>query len=244
MISITLTATDLTTVEKAADLAVKWPITVGFFVILLAVMLSLRWVATVGWPRWQAETEARRVAIVEEAAKTRQHMADLLKQKDEQAAAAVRSVIDVESSKQKAIVDGIGAKVDAVATTTRDVHAKVSGIHELVQRLAAQKGVVLILLLCFGAGAGGAAAWSAVSPYTDYEAAATADPILDVSTKDKPQCTRDADCPPPQYCSGGVCCRNALSKDPRCRRPASPHSGDVFRDAVEPATVDRWFTAL
>lgn len=275
-----LAGTDLSTVEKAADLAVKWPITVGFFVILIAVLLSIRWVATVGWPRWQQEQEVRRVAedarrkaIVDEAERTRQHMTDLLKQKDDQAAATLRSVTDVEAAKQKAIVDGIGAKVDAVATATagvarevvvveataRDitgkvesvhvkveaVHAKVSGIHDLVQRLLAQKGVaVLLLVIGLGAALGGVSSWD-----RGGERAGEAAPLPGK------QCQRDSDCPAPQYCAGGVCCRNANGR--RCRPrseptgptfASQPRSGDVFRDDVSMPQVvvgfDRWTAAM
>ncbi len=197
--------------DKAAEYAVRWPITAGFFAILLAIAYSTRWVATVGWPKWQEAQKERAALMSAEAERTRAHLSAVLAQRGTEAESAVRSVQELEAVKQRAIVDGIGSKVDVVSGQVKEVDSKVSLLHEAFKALT--KTPILALLVFVLATASYAVVWAVLTGR---------------------ECTKDSDCVRPAYCcSGGTCCRNTAHKDSPAVpvvQVSSPFSGESYRD--------------
>jgi len=211
-----MTGTDVSFAREVADYAIKWPITVELFALLLAISYALRWVAKEGWPKWQEAQEKRQAATVAEAEKTRAHMTAVLAARGAEAEAAVRNVQELEALKQKAIVDGVSAKVAAVHDKVGEVHAKVSDIHGIVQRLAGKGALALLIVLL-----------SAATALCGYRVAQY------ITIRTNKQCTQDSDCrEPKQYCcSNGTCCRNASNNAVASQPHSSGASAREYSEA-------------
>lgn len=260
---------------SSIDLALKhaegWPITVGFFSLVIIIAAAFYWLLFRFYPSWQAAQAQRAANMTAEAEKTRQHMSEVLNARGAEASKDV-----------KAIADAIGIKVDHMAKDCADVeamtreltgkfsevHTKVSGIHDLVRAMASKTGVVAALLI-LGGTMGYMGAWSCMPVRRGVAAAAgvatatpSPTPCSAAGQEQQKQCTRNTDCPAPQYCSGGYCVRNAASnvpkpesgtgagqgqgpgpkKQPDSQATSQPHGGDLYRDygegGVESYTVE------
>lgn len=94
------------------------------------VYVAVKW----GIPAWREESKANR-----------EHLADLVAKRGKEALEDVAATRELEATKQKAIVDKIGTRVD-------EVHARVSATHETIQRIAMKIGAGVLLLFSYGAG--------------------------------------------------------------------------------------------
>jgi hypothetical protein len=133
--------------DRIVNDAEKWPMTVGFFLMLGAIGYLIRWLITTFWPQWQDAQQKRAENAQVEAEKTRAHITQLMRERDEAA-----------GKREKEIVDGLGVQVREVVVVTKELsgrihetNTRVSGIYEIVKVVAGKVGVGgLIVLLSAG----------------------------------------------------------------------------------------------
>lgn len=200
MLSLAEVVTPATT-DKVLNWAIQAPLTVAFFLLLVAIGYIGRWVIRDAFPKWLDEQEKSRKLRVDENDKTRAHLKDALDSRGKEAAA------DIADAHAK-----IGTKVDAVHTAVADmsgkvdkVDAKISGVHALIKALASKQGVGVVLVLVVSA-ALATLATSRILASTAF--------------------TCDPKCKAPSFCcQKDVCCRNA-STVADCLPAASPPHSD------------------
>lgn len=199
---LTLAAIDPVAVaESYVSHAEKWPVTIGFFTLLVGfiallagVAYFLRWLAQVGWPAYLAQQERNVTSREAEGEKTRKHIADLMAGRD---AAAASAITDAHSK--------IGAKVDEVHQDVRDLHSKHDKLDTVLRTIAIKVGASLFLLLCG-------------SFVLGYGTARAKRPVLLTAS-----CTGIGGCKAPEFCCAtDTCCRNAGSTALTATAPTMP----------------------
>lgn len=239
-----MSALNPSNIDTALKHAEGWPITVGFFFMVVIMAAALYWLLFRFYPSWQAAQATRAANLAAEAAATRQHMTDVLNARGAEATKDVQSITTAIGNK----VDNIAKDIDGVEALTRDlsgkfaeVHNKVSGIHDILVRAMANKTSVVGVLLVLCGTIGYVGAWSCLPMRRGVATAGAAEASAPVqrSTPQK-QCSRNSDCPHPQYCHGGFCVRNATSREINAATPpkkqpdgqanSQPRSGDLYRD--------------
>ena len=210
-------------VDLAAKHAEKWPMTVGFFLMLIGFIAFAIWYIRVAYPAQQAATERRVATAIEQGAQTRQFIADALAKRGEEAAKEQKQIVDGIAGGVNDVaktVGGVASSVDNVAKAIVVVHDRVDAVHDkvdvvhgLVRMLAQKSGLGLVLLLCFSAGAAatqlGRNAW-----------AAWKHPVIDTTVS--ADCSGIGGCKSPEYCCArDTCCRNATTSACDCphKRP-------------------------
>lgn len=246
------TPVDTSTVDLAAKHAYSDPITSIAFLLMLIFGAALYWLLFKFYPSWQTAqaaqataAAAKAVAISEEAQKTREHIASALSQRGAEAETALRAEREHSAQQQRIIVDGIGGRVDLVDNHVKEVHVKVSGLHDLVRAIASRSGIVAGLLVLVGSSVY-LTAWGCVATSSRRSLVAstgvplpTLSPSLNVALAGK-ECTKSSDCTPPAFCSEGTCCRNTAALTPAKLSPElSAHTPTTCNDIPQPTDSPR-----
>lgn len=182
----------------------------------------------------------------EEAAASRQHLADVLSQTRKDASEDLKASRDTSREQHTALVTQIGDKLT-------ETHRTVGDIHRIVTSLAVRAGTVTVLLwsLSFGVGTSFGLAWQTVRERRNVSEARQQLVQQQVQERQRQQqhpfvpelshdCTDIGGCKAPEYCCAkNGCCRNARSEDDNYA--AVPHSlrhGD--RDLGDDVRIGWW----
>lgn len=204
--------------ESYASHAEKWPITVGFFslligfiALLIAAGFFLHWLAQVGWPAYLAQQERNVQSREAEGEKTRKHIADLMAGRD---AAAAAAITDAHSK--------IGAKVEEVHQDVKDLHSKHDKLDTVLRTIAIKVGASLFLLLAGSFGLGYGSAMPGIGKPA----------MLAIS------CAGIGGCRAPEFCCAtDTCCRNAGDSVTPSEPSILPAASPTQAVPVAPAAV-------
>lgn len=127
------------TIETTLIHAEKYPITVGFFVLVGLFAAGLYWLLFRFWPQWREEQDKHHA----EAEKTRLHMSELLKQRGNEAAEDIARERELARVQHEATVREISGAVERL-------DARVSGVHDIVKSIASKIGAAIVLLFIGG----------------------------------------------------------------------------------------------
>lgn len=121
--------------------AESFPITIGFFVLIVMFAAFFYWLLFRFYPVYIGEQEKNRVAREVEGEKTRLHLANILAARDEKAAQAVDAERTAGQQRHTEIVKEIGDSVEKL-------HAKTDTTHRHLSLVLAKLGVAAVLLFC------------------------------------------------------------------------------------------------
>ncbi len=121
--------------------AESFPITIGFFVLIVMFAAFFYWLLFRFYPVYIEEQEKNRVAREVEGEKTRSHLAQILAARDEKAAQAVDAERTAGQQRHTEIVKEIGDSVEKL-------HAKTDTTHRHLSLVLAKLGVTAVLLFC------------------------------------------------------------------------------------------------
>ena len=121
--------------------AESFPITIGFFVLIVMFAAFFYWLLFRFYPVYIEEQEKNRVAREVEGEKTRSHLAQILAARDEKASQAVDAERTAGQQRHTEIVKEIGDSVEKL-------HVKTDTTHRHLSLVLAKLGVTAVLLFC------------------------------------------------------------------------------------------------
>lgn len=225
-----------------------WPITVGFFMLLLILGALFAWLALKAFPEWLRQQEANRLHATNEQEKRQVYVTGLLAERGKEASADLQAANQLASLKHESIVKEIGGKVERVQDDVRQVRGDVQSVamdvKAVAQRthaLAAKLGVSILAILTLG-GASSSIVWVRAARHAAavivvsaaHERYADADDAK-VRIKCDPACAKGQHC-----CGENKCCLDksdtagGTGKQPDKAAKAKPVP--VNKDPLKPHT--------
>lgn len=195
-----------------------WPITVGFFMLLVILAGLFTWLSLKAFPAWLQQQEANRAHATLEQDKRQAHQLAMLAAARMDAAADLKAAHELAETQHRHITGDVSGKVERVQEDVKSLRSDMSNVRNDVQNLAqkthsiaAKLGVSILAILTLG-GAGSTVVWVRAARHAAavvaFTAVASRTKVADADdAKVRIKC--DPACAVGQHCCGeNKCCQN------------------------------------